>query len=485
MRRWQGTEQSDEPGEALPLLSVNRTSAVLLMPPSARSGYSYVQIALNGVDFEGEVPYEYVHDPTVLSVVPSGGPLAGGTVVTVRGHGFRGLEHEDAYVEQWAHAASSRSQYSHSMGAAARAAGPPDATACGDDVLDPQSWMPRVSTDVPDWLQLEFARPVRVWRWRIFMSARPHAVTDVELVDTLGRRVRVNVNASTHARTFEAHPCRCGRANAHRSGCSAIVEGYLPWREQPLAVGLRISTLSDGWEGIDAVQLAGYAETQQCKLGAQFSSLLLQLNDTVVCPSPAHGATRLVVHGTSARGGTRHATGYFYPLYLLPPREPHHAHAFAEFPGVTFYMPDAEAHHAEASVEPGQLASLVEYMPGATRAGLARLSGDERGELQGVSNATDTCEWARDGLCDVPPFCEAHTDCTDCGLCSRYRPAHSKPRGLPPVRIASQGSRLRCALQGRLHRPRANLAQRPRRPPSGACQAGVCGRRRRRRHARA
>ena len=49
-----------------------------------------VQLSLNGEYFEGGAPYDYLADPSVVSVHPTGGPLSGGTVLTVRGRGFRG-----------------------------------------------------------------------------------------------------------------------------------------------------------------------------------------------------------------------------------------------------------------------------------------------------------------------------------------------------------------------------------------------------------
>ena len=94
----------------------------------------------------------------------------------------------------------------------------------------------------------------------------------------------------------------------------------LDWQEQPLVIGLRVTTISDGWEAIDAIELAGYAETQQCKLGSQFSSLLLQTPTRVVCPTPSHAHTRLVVNATSTVGPTAGRAGFYYPLYLTPIR---------------------------------------------------------------------------------------------------------------------------------------------------------------------
>ena len=181
------TESPDAP---LPLWKMNRTTAVCLPPASALPGRSYVQISLNNVDYEGKMPYEFVVDPTPVSIFPSGGPIAGGTVITIMGHGFRSMEQEDSYLVQWASGCTSRTQYSEMAGAARQATGMPDAYACGDDVRDSNSWMPSIGTDVPDWLQLSFRRPVRPWRWRVYMSARPESVVDVELIDTLGRRLR-------------------------------------------------------------------------------------------------------------------------------------------------------------------------------------------------------------------------------------------------------------------------------------------------------
>ena len=56
------------------------------------------QCALNGVDWEGELPFDRLDEPEVLDIQPSGGPLAGGTIVTIRGRGLRPVEQEDTYV---------------------------------------------------------------------------------------------------------------------------------------------------------------------------------------------------------------------------------------------------------------------------------------------------------------------------------------------------------------------------------------------------
>ena len=90
---------------------------------------------------------------------------------------------------------------------------------------------------------------MRPWRWRIHMSARPHAVRSVELVDTLGQRHRVthatNASTASHATSrersaaagasFRVRACACDGAAA--AGCSALVEGLLEWREQPVRCG--------------------------------------------------------------------------------------------------------------------------------------------------------------------------------------------------------------------------------------------------------
>ena len=422
------TPEGDEtPGPPLPLFSINGTTAVCRTPARPTAGRSYVQLALNGINYEGEVPYDYMTDPQVVSVHPSGGPLSGGTVITLLGEGFKTVDQEDAYLEQWAADAFARSQYSNTASGANRATGPPDASGCGDDWQDPNSWMPSLGTDVPDWLEVEFTRPVRAWRWRIFMSARANAVVDVELIDMLGRRLPSGFNASEQASNF----CPCGHAAS--SGCSAVVEGHLAWREQSLVSGLRVLTRLDGWESIDAVQMAGYAETQKCKMGTLFSSLLEQNATRAVCATPSHADIRVVVNATSTIGRTIGQTGFYYPLYLMPPEAPHHTHAFREYPGVSFYMPDAEAHHAQSTIKPEYVPSLVAYEPSATRArvlfppapppsqwtvtvqGAVEQSADE---FAPASNASDGCIWSNDGLCDHPPFCAAYSDCTDCGQCS-------------------------------------------------------------------
>lgn len=387
----------------MPLFAMNGTHAVCLVPAVDGPGRYNVQLSLNGEHFEGEIPYEYLSEPTITKVHPTGGPLSGGTLITLTGHGFRTIDQEDSYLEQWASDATARSQYSDSVGSALQATGAPNGEACGDDVVDPHAWMPNLGTDVPDWLQVTFERPVRAWRWRIFMSSRASAVKAVELIDLLGRRRPASFNASAQL----AGTCACaGRAS---DGCSAVVEAHLNWRDQPLVVGLRVSTVSDGWEGIDAVQLAGYAETQHCKLGTHFVSLLEQSPVRIVCATPSHAETRLVVNATSTQGAYTGKVGFYYPLYLTPPNVSHHAHTFAEYPGMTFYMPDHDAHHAEASLQPHVASSLVMYSRGSTQAASGTMP---------AQGASDDCRWARDGLCDEPPFCAHSTDCTDCGQCS-------------------------------------------------------------------
>ena len=74
-----------------------------------------------------QIPYDYLVDPIVSSVFPTGGPTSGGTLLTIRGSGFSSAALEDAYVEQWASFASSRSEYTSGAGAAVQALGKPNA----------------------------------------------------------------------------------------------------------------------------------------------------------------------------------------------------------------------------------------------------------------------------------------------------------------------------------------------------------------------
>ena len=164
--------------------------------------------------------------------------------------------------------------------------------------------------------------------------------------------------------------------------CSALVEGHLPWREMPLVQGMRLTTIADGWESVDAIELAGYSETQQCKLGGQFTSLLVQEPTRLVCPTPSHGSMKLVVNATlrscrrddnsDVRCPSVGSAGFFYPLYLVPPNERYHTHYFEEHPTVAFYQPDAHPNHARPGIDSDMLPTLLPYSRGLTRSGLAR-----------------------------------------------------------------------------------------------------------------
>ncbi len=78
------------------------------------------------------------------------------------------------------------------------------------------------------------------------------------------------------------------------------------------------------------------------------------------------------IYGTSNSGSTFGTKGFFYPLYLTQLEaleadtnspETSHAHTFEEVTGVTFYMPDASAMHAQASAPTGQFGgeSYISY----------------------------------------------------------------------------------------------------------------------------
>ena len=304
-----------------PFQSLDATHLVLKLPSTTLVGRYLVQFALNGIDFQGELPFDRWAAPAVQRVMPSGGPMGGGTIITISGEGFRPVAQEDTYLEQWAAAATARSEYSDAYGSASRAVGPPDATGCMRERLEPLAWMPALGTDLPDWLQVSFARPVRPWRWRVLLATDPAAVMTVELVGLNGERLLVPFNSSGSVR-------QCSCAGSAQLGCSAVVEGYVDSTSFPLVLGMRISTALEGWEAVDAVQLAGYVETQRCMLGEQVAPLVVQ------------NATRLVC--------------------------------------ITPELPQAARHSAAAD---------------------------------------NSCIWSMDGLCDVPPFCAAHADCSDCGEC--------------------------------------------------------------------
>ena len=193
-------------------------------------------------------------------------------------------------------------------------------------------------------------------------------------------------------------------------GCSAIVEGELIAHEWPLIVGVRVSTAADGWEAVDAVQLCGYAQSATCKFGGRTSPIIWLTPTLVSCFTPSHAPTPLLVHGTASSGPANGQSGFFYPLYLSPPRRPHHVHTFREHEGVAFYMSDEGARHAEISIDTAYTHTLMQYTPSTFRAtslvmGLDGAISDDAisdGEISDgeISDGeiSDSCLWSLDGV---------------------------------------------------------------------------------------
>ena len=68
-----------------------------LAPPRhpASAGTASFSLALNAHDYLRPLDgsdFLYYDDPHVYGIIPTGGPMRGGTEVTVLGHGFRGLD---------------------------------------------------------------------------------------------------------------------------------------------------------------------------------------------------------------------------------------------------------------------------------------------------------------------------------------------------------------------------------------------------------
>ncbi len=220
------------------------------------------------------------------------------------------------YLAQWAHVARARSQYSDAAGAAAAALGPPDATRCGGaggvrGGQDARSWMPAVGTSVPDWLEVRFLVPVRVWRWHVYMSAQPEALRRVELLDTTGAAFDAPFEPLPPPLGTGGGSDRCPCGGTAEEGCSVIISGELPGVSQQHfhqglghTAGLRLHTAGEGWEAVDAVELEGFAETQQCRLGGGSSSLLLETETVLVCAAPPYYS----VPPQSQPPGTRNRT---------------------------------------------------------------------------------------------------------------------------------------------------------------------------------
>ena len=52
---------------------------------------------------------------------------------------------------------------------------------------------------------------------------------------------------------------------------------------------------------MDAVELEGFGETQKCKLGARYSSLLRETHGEIVCPAPPYAAPALATEDAARR----------------------------------------------------------------------------------------------------------------------------------------------------------------------------------------
>ena len=74
--------------------------------------------------------------------------------------------------------------------------------------------------------------------------------------------------------------------------------------------------------------------------------------------------------------------------------------------------------------------------PPATKPKLGRRLLLSSRKLQGC----DTCTWANDDVCDVPKFCDAGTDCSDCGTPSPTLSPSSSPTTETPTTSPSKSA---------------------------------------------
>lgn len=136
------------------------------------------------------------------------------------------------FRQVWATAATASSQYSETWWGAVQATGQPSSSYCGDSYL---AWAPASSGDTPEWLEVEFEKPVQAIGILVRENYNSGFIYQLDLKDTDGNYHTVWTGTDTT-------PC----------------PGSFVFRfeQTPYAVkGARIYTQKDGWEEIDAVAL--------------------------------------------------------------------------------------------------------------------------------------------------------------------------------------------------------------------------------------
>lgn len=138
------------------------------------------------------------------------------------------------FASQWGVTATASSEYSDVDYGAARATGPPDVDGCFDST---RAWAPLSGGPEPEWLEVRYTTAVPATGVRVHESWESGFVTRIELVDASGAYRTVWEGS-------DATPC---------GGALEVTFAETPYA----VVGVRVHTVIDGWEEIDAVELLG------------------------------------------------------------------------------------------------------------------------------------------------------------------------------------------------------------------------------------
>jgi hypothetical protein len=147
---------------------------------------------------------------------------------------------------QWASSAEASTSFNDASGGAgyapSRATGEPDVPRYADH---PNAWASRNGdANVPDWLQVSFAKPVYARSLRIRQSAAPGAISKIELLDESGAAHLVweGTDTTSYAKDTIGWMIRDFDLTSYKvAGARITLETKRVW----------------GWNEIDAVQLVG------------------------------------------------------------------------------------------------------------------------------------------------------------------------------------------------------------------------------------
>jgi hypothetical protein len=146
-------------------------------------------------------------------------------------------------IEQWAFFATASSEYGDFDWTAIQATGEPDTFECGDIGT---AWA-AADNDTVEWLELEYALPVRPSEVNIIQTYSPDQVVMVELIDTEG----------------VYHEIYTGEPEDKSDECPYTLSIQIP-KANYLATGVKItidqSVIAATWNEIDAVELVGVPE---------------------------------------------------------------------------------------------------------------------------------------------------------------------------------------------------------------------------------